>query len=226
MRAGNAAANWLTEAVLPEGIDAASLATFKDLKVQVIPAGGVVFRPGEDARGFVIVLSGRISVYLTGSTGRDILLYDVTRGESCVQTTLGLLGGDAYTGEAIAETDVRAVLVPRAAFLDLMDQSNWFRHLVFRAFAARINDITKVLELVAFVKVEQRLARQLLALAGSDGIITQTHQDLAVAIGSAREVVSRRLELLAKQGLITQERGQITIVNAHGLKQATGETFA
>lgn len=216
---------WLTEAGLPEGVDAPSLALFETLKVQVIPTGGVVFRPGEDARGFVIVLSGRISVYLTGSTGREILLYDVTRGESCVQTTLGLLGGEAYTGEAIAESDVRAVLVPRTAFLDLMDRSGWFRHVVFRAFAARINDITKVLEQVAFVKVEQRLARQLIAAANSEGIVTQTHQDLAVAIGSAREVVSRRLEVLGKQGLVSLERGQITIINLQGLKQAAGDSF-
>ena len=219
------AVSWLSEAAMPDGIDESSLALFDTLKVQVIPVGGVVFRPGEDARGFVIVLSGRISVYLTGSTGREILLYDVTRGESCVQTTLGLLGGEAYTGEAIAETDVRAVLVPRTAFLDLMDHSGWFRHVVFRALATRINDITKVLEQVAFVKVEQRLARQLLGAASDDGIVTQTHQELAVAIGSAREVVSRRLEMLAKQGLLTQERGQITILNNQGLKQAAGDGF-
>lgn len=218
-------ATWLSEASLPEGIDTPSLALFDTLKIQVIPAGGIVFRPGEDARGFVIVLSGRISVYLTGSTGREILLYDVTRGESCVQTTLGLLGGEAYTGEAIAETDVRAVLVPRSGFLDLMDQSAWFRHLVFRAFAARINDITKVLEQVAFVKVEQRLARQLLGAANGDGVVTQTHQELAVAIGSAREVISRRLEMLAKQGLLSLERGQITILNSQGLKQAAGDSL-
>lgn len=219
------AVTWLSEAAMPDGIDESSLALFDTLKVQVIPVGGVVFRPGEDARGFFIVLSGRISVYLTGSTGREILLYDVTRGESCVQTTLGLLGGETYTGEAIAETDVRAVLVPRAAFLELMDHSGWFRHVVFRALATRINDITKVLEQVAFVKVEQRLARQLLGAASDDGIVTQTHQELAVAIGSAREVVSRRLEMLAKQGLLTQERGQITILNSQGLKQAAGDGF-
>ena len=163
------AAAWVPEAGLPEGMDEPSRTLFETLKVTVIASGGIVFRPGEEARGFVIVLSGRISVYLTGSTGRDILLYDVTRGESCVQTTLGLLGGEAYTGEAIAETDVRAVLVPRSAFLDLMNKSAWFRHVVFKAFASRINDITKVLELVAFVKVEQRLARQLITSANGRG---------------------------------------------------------
>ncbi len=217
---------WLHEAGLPSGMDAATLQALGDLKPQVIPAGGVLFRPGDEARGFVIVLSGRISVYLTGASGREILLYDVTHGESCVQTTMGLLGGEAYTGEAIAESDVRAVLVPRVLFLDLMNSSEWFRHVVFKSFGTRISDITKVLEQVAFVKVEQRLARQLLASAGTKGVIDQTHQDLAVAIGSAREVVSRRLEVLSKRGLVSLERGQIIILDRQGLAAAAAENSA
>ena len=221
-----AGAAWLNEAGLPDGMDDASLVALSGLKPQVIPAGGVLFRPGDDARGFVIVLSGRISVYLTGASGREILLYDVRQGESCVQTTLGLLGGEAYTGEAIAESDVRAVLVPRALFLDLMNRSQWFRHVVFKSFGERISDITKVLEQVAFVKVEQRLARQLLASANASGIIDQTHQDLSVAIGSAREVVSRRLEAFAKRGLVSLERGQILILDRQGLGEAATENAA
>jgi CRP/FNR family transcriptional regulator, anaerobic regulatory protein len=219
-------ATWLAEAELPEGIDEASLALFNSLRVQIIPARGIVFRPGDVARGFVIVLSGRISVHLTGSTGREILLYEVTQGQTCVQTTLGLLGDETYTGEAIADTDVRAVLVPRQSFLLLMEQSSWFRHLVFRAFAARMNDITRVLEHVAFEKIEQRLARQLRLAANTAGIVTQTHQELAVAIGSVREVVSRRLEVLARNGLISQERGQITVTDPARLAVLAGEIGA
>lgn len=207
-------------------MDEATLHAFSGLKPQVIPAGGVLFRPGDAARGFVIVLSGRISVYLTGASGREILLYDVTQGENCVQTTLGLLGGEAYTGEAIAESDVRAVLVPRVLFLDLMNRSEWFRHVVFKSFGTRISDITKVLEQVAFVKVEQRLARQLLASASAKDVIDQTHQDLAVAIGSAREVVSRRLEVLSKRGLVSLERGQIIILDRQGLTAAAADNAA
>ncbi len=207
-------------------MDEATLRALRGLKPQVIPAGGVLFRPGDEARGFVIVLSGRISVYLTGASGREILLYDVTQGENCVQTTLGLLGGEAYTGEAIAESDVRAVLVPRLLFLDLMNRSEFFRHVVFKSFGTRISDITKVLEQVAFVKVEQRLARQLLASAGAKDVIDQTHQDLAVAIGSAREVVSRRLEVLSKRGLVSLERGQIIILDRQGLTAAAAENAA
>jgi CRP/FNR family transcriptional regulator, anaerobic regulatory protein len=215
--------SWLGEAGLSADIDDVTRAALCGLKPQVIPAGGVLFRPGDEARGFIIVLSGRISVYLTGASGREILLYDVTHGESCVQTTLGLLGGEAYSGEAIAESDVRAVLVPRVLFLDLMNSSQWFRHVVFKSFGTRISDITKVLEQVAFVKVEQRLARHLLASADATGVLDQTHQDLATAIGSVREVVSRRLEVFAKRRLVTLERGQIVIRDKAGLHQVAAE---
>jgi CRP/FNR family transcriptional regulator, anaerobic regulatory protein len=215
--------SWLGEAGLPADIDDVTRTALCDLKPQVIPAGGILFRPGDEARGFIIVLSGRISVFLTGASGREILLYDVTHGESCVQTTLGLLGGEAYSGEAIAESDVRAVLVPRVLFLDLMNSSQWFRHVVFKSFGTRISDITKVLEQVAFVKVEQRLARHLLASADAAGVLDQTHQDLATAIGSVREVVSRRLEVFAKRGLVTLERGQIVIRDKAGLHQVAAE---
>ena len=64
-----------------------------------------MFRPGDMAQGFVIVLSGRIEVRLTSASGREILLYAVEPGESCVQTTLGLMGGEPYSGEAVAATD-------------------------------------------------------------------------------------------------------------------------
>jgi CRP/FNR family transcriptional regulator, anaerobic regulatory protein len=216
-------ASWINEAALPLDCDALCRNALGTLRPQVIPVGHVVFRPGDQAMGFVIVLSGRISVFLTGASGREILLYDVTRGETCVQTTLSLLGDEAYAGEAIAETDVRAVLVPRKLFLELMNQSEWFRHFVFKAFAARISDITNVLEQVAFVKVEQRLVRQLIVMADDAGMVTATHHDLAVAIGSVREVVSRQLEALSKRRLINQERGHVQILDRATLSEMAQE---
>ena len=69
------------------------------------PAGTVLFHPGDTVKGFVIMLSGRVDVFLTGPTGRDILLYAVEPGQSCIQSTLGLLGGDDYSGEAIVRRD-------------------------------------------------------------------------------------------------------------------------
>lgn len=182
-------------------------------KPVAIAARTTLFRPGDQAQSFVILLSGRIGVYLTGRNGRELLLYAITPGETCVQTTLGVLGGAPYSGEAVAETDLVAVLIPPAVFERLMAGSAGFRQFVFRAFAARLGDLMFVLEQVAFVKVEQRLAQALLERAGPDGIVSMTHHELAVVIGTAREVISRRLEAMQSKGLISSERGAICILD-------------
>ena len=186
--------------------------TLEALKPMHVPARATLFRPGDAAQSFVILLSGRIGVYLTGRNGRELLLYSVTPGETSVQTTLGVLGGAPYTGEAVAESDLVAVMVPPAVFERLMASSPAFRAFVFKAFADRLGDLMFVLEQVAFVKVEQRLAHALLERADDEGRVTLTHQELAVVIGTAREVVSRRLEALASKGVVASERGQIRII--------------
>ncbi len=78
-----------------------------------IPKGAILFRAGDAAQGFVVVLAGRIEVHLTSRSGREILLYAVEPGQSCVQTTLGLMAGEPYSGEALAATEARVVMIPR-----------------------------------------------------------------------------------------------------------------
>lgn len=183
-----------------------------------LPAGSVLFHPGDAARGFVVVLSGQVSVYLTGATGRDILLYHVTPGQSCVQTTLGLLGGVEYTAEAVADTDVELVLVPRPLFLSLLDDAPAFRALVFRTFAERMRAMMQVVETVAFQRLDARLAGILLGRADRHGVVWATHQDLASALGTAREVISRKLEAMAQAGHLRPGRGRVEILDADALR--------
>jgi CRP/FNR family transcriptional regulator, anaerobic regulatory protein len=205
-------AGWVDQAGFLTGLDAQARRELEVLKPVHVPMRTTLFRPGEAAQSFVILLSGRIGVYLTGRNGRELLLYAVTPGETCVQTTLGVLGGAPYTGEAVAESDLVAVLVPPAVFERQMAASTAFRHYVFKAFADRLGDLMFVLEQVAFVKVEQRLAHALLERADEEGHVALTHHDLAVIIGTAREVVSRRLEALVSKGVVANERGQIRII--------------
>lgn len=207
-------AGWIGQASFLSELDREALGHLEGLRPQHIADRTTLFRPGDQAEAFVILVSGRIGVYLTGRSGRELLLYAVTPGETCVQTTLGVLGGAVYTGEAIAETDLVAVMVPQAVFETLMATSATFRAFVFRAFAARLNDLMFVLEQVAFVKVEQRLAHALVERAAGHDVIEVTHQELAVMIGSAREVVSRRLEALGSKGVIANERGLIRVLDA------------
>jgi CRP/FNR family transcriptional regulator len=197
-------------------LDAGTTRQIDALPLLRIPAGQVLFHPGEAAKGFVVVLTGRIEVFLTGPSGRDILLYAVEPGSSCVQSTLSLLGGEDYTGEAVAAVASEAVLIPRGLFLSLMGSSAAFRTFVFTAFAARMQAMMHLLERVAFQRVESRLALALLDLAEGDAV-RATQAELATRIGSAREVVSRRLDALAAQGLVATERGLVRLADRQGL---------
>lgn len=181
-------------------------------------AGTVMFRPGEAVTGFVLVLSGRVEVFLTGPSGREILLYAIEPGQSCVQSTLGLMGDEAYSGEAVTAHDSTVMMVPRAAFMQLMDDSDIFRRFVFSAFAQRLQSMMHLLERVAFERIETRLARCLLERAGN-GVLNATHAEIAVMIGTAREVVSRRLDALARRGIVALERGVVRILDAETLAE-------
>lgn len=216
--------SWTAGATGLAPLGAETRAALDALVPATVPAGTVLFRPGDAAQGFVIVLSGRVDVFLTGPNGREILLYSVRPGQSCIQTTLGLLGDENYAGEAITHEECRIVLVPRARFLTLMDHAPDFRGFVFSAFAQRMQTMMHVLEKLAFQRVEARLAEHLLDVAGPDGVVSATQAELAVAIGSAREVVSRRLDALARRGIVQSERGRVLLRDPAALREiaATG----
>ncbi|SIO08425.1 CRP/FNR family transcriptional regulator, anaerobic regulatory protein [Rhodovulum sp. ES.010] len=208
--------NWVARAPGLQGLEPGIAARLEGLPVMRLPKGKVLFCPGEAARGFTILLSGRVEVFLIGPTGREILLYGIEPGQSCVQSTLGLLGGEDYTGEAITVSECEAVLVPRETFTTLMDRSPIFRRFVFGAFAQRLQSVMALLERVAFQRVESRLAAELLASA-ENGAVHATHHEIATRIGTAREVVSRRLDALAKAGAVRLDRGVVTLIDEAAL---------
>lgn len=187
------------------------------LPTRTLPKGSILFRPGDRAQGFVVVLHGRVEVFLTGPSGREILLYAVEPGESCVQTTLGLMADEYYLGEASTASDADLVLIPRPLFARLMDAEPGFRAFVLQAFGRRMSDVTRLLEQVAFVRVEARLAAALLDLADGD-MVRATQSELAARIGSAREVVSRRLEGFQRLGWVTTDRGAVRLIDAAALR--------
>jgi CRP/FNR family transcriptional regulator len=206
---------WLERTELVHLPDSAR-ADLGHLSPVTLPKGRSLFHPGDGAEGFPLVLSGRVEVFLVGPSGREILLYAVEPGQTCVQTTLGLMGGEPYTGEALTARDTELVLIPKGLFLSLMDGSAAFREFVFRAFADRMKSTVHVLEKVAFHKIESRLAEALLDLV-EDGTVTATQAELASRIGSAREVISRRLDSFARRGWVRRDRGHVTILDRDAL---------
>ena len=183
-----------------------------------VPKDTLIFGPGKAPENLLLLLEGTVRVQQTSDQGREIVLYRVHAGESCVLTTACLLAYEDYSAEGIAETDVQAVAIPRAVFDDLISQSQTFRQFVFSAYSRRITDLFVVIEEIAFHRVDIRLAQRLLELAGQDQVIHATHQQMAAELGTAREVISRQLQEFHRRGWVSQTRGTITINNISGLK--------
>lgn len=186
-------------------------------RVIKLKKGDQVFGPQNVPESLIFLYEGRIRVSQSSDAGREIVLYRVEAGDSCVLTTACMLAEEAYNAEGIAETDITAVILPKLAFNRLVAEEESFRDFVFDAYSRRLIDLLRVVDDVAFGRIDVRLAERLVTLGKGLKEIHVTHQDLASELGTAREVVSRVLNDFQKRNLIEQSRGRITLVDKPAL---------
>lgn len=196
------------------GPEAADLATKS--RLVHLAAGDEVFLPGQPARAWLLLLSGTVRVQQRSASGREVFLYRVHAGESCVLTTACLLSEESYAAEGVAETDVEAVALSKSAFDDITGASPRFRKFVFRAYSHRIAELFALIDDIVFQRMDVRLAGRLLDLA-QGGVVVATHQALASELGTAREVVSRTLGEFQRRGWVEQARGELRLLNVEAL---------
>jgi CRP/FNR family transcriptional regulator len=182
-----------------------------------LPAGTRVFGEGSPCQAYLILLSGEVRVQKVAESGREIVLYRVQAGETCIVTTACLMSGIDYDAEGIAESDITAQVLPEPGFRELLGRSEAFRDFVFRAYGSRISSLLMLIDEVAFGRMDRRLAACLLARAKGSGVVTATHQELAVELGSAREVVSRLLKEFERRGWVVLSRGSVGLTNEAAL---------
>ncbi|WP_424986925.1 Crp/Fnr family transcriptional regulator [Microbulbifer sp. S227A] len=199
---------------LPRGVRDRLLGAARVLRYD---KGRQVFGPDNVPDSLLFLQEGRIRVSQSSESGREIVLYRVEAGESCVLTTACMLAEEAYNANGHAETDVTAVVLPRPAFDRLAAEEDAFRNFVFAAYSRRLIDLLRVVDDVAFGRMDVRLAQRVLELAGDEREISTTHQQLADELGTAREVVSRLLQDFQKRELIARSRGRIVVLDRAAL---------
>lgn len=180
-----------------------------------LPAASVLFREHDACGGFPMVLRGRVRISRVLADGRELVLYEVGPGESCVLSTTCLLGDARYNAQGTCETDVELALLPRELFDRLVAEHPPFRSAVFNQFGERLVRLVELAEAVGFQRVEQRLAAALLGI-GSE--LRTSHERLAQRLGASRETVSRALKVLEGNGWIRLRRGAIEILQPQALR--------
>ncbi|WP_298399701.1 Crp/Fnr family transcriptional regulator [uncultured Azonexus sp.] len=199
------------------GLPEARIAQLLQAPTANLPAGTTVFSENQPCAGFPLLLAGSIKVVKQAASGRELMLYRVVPGGSCIISSSCLLGRSDYNARGIAETPLSLLLLPVGEFARLLVDHTPFRDFVFHLFAERIGELMQLVEEVAFARLDQRLAK--LILARQSDTLNVTHQQLADELGSVREIVSRLLKGFAAQGLVALGREHLTVVDRDGLSK-------
>lgn len=186
-----------------------------------IPPGHDIFHFGDRVDAIALLVSGGVRVYKIGDTGREITLYRINAGESCILTANSILNQQTFSAIATVEEQSEAIMIPADTFRQWVDQYDIWRKFVFELLSQRLSVVMEIVEEVAFGRMDVRVASLLLERSQAQNPVVTTHHEIATELGSSREVISRILSNLANRELIQVKRGAIEVLDAQALQAYT-----
>ena len=176
---------------------------------------------GRECLGLILVKSGELRVYILSEEGRDVTLYRLNGGESCILSASCILNNITFDVLIDAEKDTEALLLNVGTFSRLSKENIYVENYMYKKSADRFSDVMWAMEQILFMSFDSRLAIFLhddIVKTKSD-TIKLTHEQVAKYIGSAREVVSRMLKSFESQGILKLSRGTIEIIDKGKLRK-------
>lgn len=182
--------------------------------IKKISAGEALVHENSHIHYIPIVLQGVIRVTRTEEDGRELLLYYIVPGESCIMSFLSGLHHDTSKVNAIAEEDAEILLIPVQKANDWVKQFPEWTDFIFKLYHKRFEELLAVVNAVAFQRLDDRVLHVLQQKARllQNNELKLTHQQLADEVGSTREVISRILKTMEHEGLLVLGRNKITLV--------------
>lgn len=184
------------------------------LQTMVVAAGTPLFQEHQACQGFPMVVRGEVRVARSGANGRELELYRVSPGEMCLVSSASLFAHQPLTAHAVTTSTTTMAMLSPADFDEALADAG-FRNFVLGLFAARMADLSALIEAIAFQRLDSRLAASLL---GHGQQVRVTHQTLADDLGTVREMVTRLLHRFERDGLVELSRECITICDSAGLR--------
>lgn len=176
--------------------------------------GSVILNENAAIRSIPIVAKGVLKVIRTEEDGREILLYYIKAGESCIMSFLGGLHNDTSKVRAEVEEDAEILFLPMdKVTLFIREYPQWLDY-IFRLYHKRFEELLQIVNAIAFKKVDERLLALLQKKQELTGnlVLNITHEQLSNELGTARVVVSRLLKQLEEMGKVRLGRNKITLV--------------
>ncbi len=183
--------------------------------------GQVLFLDGEECEGMFVVAEGTVRLFKTAPSGREMLLTMEKAPASIAE--IPVFDGGVYPASAAAVTSATVYLIPRRDFEALCRSHPDVALKVLAVVGKRLRTLVSTLHQITFGSVRQRLAQSLSDLAEQSGTspfdLPETREQLAVRLGTVREVLSRNLSRFQAQGLIRIDNRRIWIDDPEGLRQ-------
>ena len=178
-----------------------------------LPADTVLMQSNSYIRSIPVVLSGSMRVMREDEDGREILLYYIKPGESCIMSFLAGIHEDTSKVKLVVEEDSEVLMLPITKASEWIKVYPEWADFIFKLYHKRFEELLDVINAVAFQKLDDRIVTLLKRKAGVYGSneFSITHQQLAEELGTTREVVSRLLKQMEKQRLIALSRNKITL---------------
>lgn len=180
-------------------------------QVKAFPAGMNIYSEGDACSAIAFVLAGEVRVYKTGETGREITLYEIGPGETCILNASCLLSGTSYPAHAVTSEEGSMLLVPAPDFRRMVAEHESLRDFVFALLSQRLSLVMELIEEVAFARMDRRLIDYLVEKSENNKLEI-THQKIASGLGTSREVVSRLLKDFERKKLVRLSRNAITLL--------------
>lgn len=184
-------------------------------QIKSFPADAIIISEDSYIKSIPIVLKGSIRVMRTDDDGKEILLYYIRPGESCIMSFLGGIHHETSKVKAIAEEDVEILMIPLEKASEWIKEYPEWTDFIFKLYHKRFEELLGVVNAVAFQKLDTRLLQLLEQKASlhNNKEIAITHQQLADEMGTSREAVSRILKQMENSNLIKLGRNKIIIGN-------------
>ncbi len=185
---------------------------FSRLYLQKLDSGMVLLDESRECTGVILVLSGTIRIYKLSEEGKEITLYRISRGETCVLTVACLMGlGEIpFPVSASAEQPSEVVFIPIEMFRKFFFESQSIQKFFFSSMSAKFYSVLGLVENITFKRTSDRLLDFIISkTAGGAYPLYATHEAIASDLGTAREVISRLLKDMESKGIVNLSRGKI-----------------
>lgn len=180
----------------------------------LLKEGDILMSPGSYIRSIPIILKGTIKILRTDEDGREILMYYLSSGESCAMSLTCCLNAKKSEILAVAEEKTEMILLPVQKVEEWITRFPTWRSFVFQTYQRRFDDLLATIDGVAFQKMDERLWNYLhrkAALTSAKSLET-THEEIALELGTSREVISRLLKQLEKIERVRLSRNRIELI--------------